>query len=242
MSGDRTKSPIYVLVYAAAISGIFTAGIMTVHAITRPIVERNQQLFFQKAMVELFGLGDVDELSDRKIASLYEGYIGDYPKLIDPRTGREFTVYMAVDRDKQTIGYAFSVSGVGFWARIDGYLAVTEDLKQAIGIAFLSHQETPGLGGRITERTWREKFAGLDLTPPEGAGPIIYIGGDKPEQGSPAFGRHVDAITGATGTSEAVEKFLNEQIAAFRRAWDAQPPLPPEYRGDTRWPDEEERE
>jgi Na+-transporting NADH:ubiquinone oxidoreductase subunit C len=242
MSDDRTKRPVYVLLYAAVISAIFTAGIMTVHVLARPIVERNKHLFFQKAMVELFGIGDVDTLSDREIVSLYEGYIGDYPTLTDPQTGRKFTVYTAVGKDKRTIGYAFSVSGVGFWARIDGYLAVTEDMKQAIGIAFLGHQETPGLGGRITERPWREKFAGLDLTPPEGAGQIIYIGGDKPEQGSPAFGRHVDAITGATGTSEAVEKFLNEQIAAFRRAWKAQPPLPPEYRGDTRWPDEEERE
>ena len=31
-------------------------------------------------------------------------------------------------------------------------------------------------------------------------------------------GRHVDAVTGATGTSTAVERFLNENIPAFRRA------------------------
>lgn len=242
MSNDRTKRPAYVLLYAATVSLLFTAGIMTVYAITRPIVERNEQLFFQKAMVELFGLGDVDALSDREIAGLYEGYIGRYPKLIDPQTGRTFQVYTASGRDKRTIGYAFSVSGVGFWARIDGYLAVTPDLTKTIGITILRHQETPGLGGRIAERRQRRKFVGLDLTAPKGHGQTIYIGGEKPQQGSPRFGRHVDAITGATGTSQAVEKFLNEQIAAFRRAWAARPPLPPEFRGDTETIRQEDRE
>ena len=123
-------------------------------------------------------------------------------------------------RDKANVlGYAFDVSGVGFWARIDGYLAVTPDLGRVIGVVFLQHSETPGLGGRLTEARWRGKFRGLDVTAPAAGGPFLTIGGEVPAgPESPRYGRHVEAITGATGTSTAVATFLNQRIAEFRRA------------------------
>jgi len=249
MSQDRRDSPAYVIVYAAIISAAFTAGIMGVYAATRGIVERNEELFFQKAMVELFDLGDVDALSDAQIVDLYETHIISLQQRRDPQTGQVFKSYGArkVPRDKRRpwheifpddealeprerveqlrreeararfIGLAIPFSGTGFWARIDGYLAVNTDFTEIIGITFLAHQETPGLGGRITERAWRAKFVGLDVTPnPDGL--VVYVGGEAPEPGSPRHGRHVDAISGATGTSSAIERFLNEQLEAFRRS------------------------
>ena len=216
MTAEAKKGPTYVLLYAAVVSTLFTAGIMALHAATRDIVERNERLFEQKAIVELFGLGDVETLSDTEIVELYEKRTRLFDDVVDPETGQSHKVYMAIDEKNYLIGYAFSVSGTGFWARIDGYVAVTPELNEVIGITFLQHQETPGLGGRISERTWRQKFVGLNVSPnPDGQ--FIYIGGQAPEAGSPRAGRHVDAISGATGTITALDRFLNEQIAVFRR-------------------------
>jgi len=223
MSKDPKDRPAYVIVYAAVIAAVFTGAIMALHGVTQPIVERNEKLFEQKAMVELFGLGDVDALTEQQIVDLYEQRILPVVTTTDPQTGQEFEVYRAFGDDGRLIGQAFSITGTGFWARIDGYLAVNPDMTRIIGITFLQHQETPGLGGRITERAWREEFAGLDFTPGPG-GQAIHIGGDAPEPGSQRFGRHVDAISGATGTSSAVERFLNEQIEAFRRSVPVLPP------------------
>jgi len=226
MTDDRTERPGYVLVYAAVVSTLFTGCIMALHAASRAAVQRNEKLAFQKAMVELFDLGDVDSLTARQIASLYEKHITQQPDVTDPQTGQTFKAYTAAV-DHNVRGYAFSFTGTGFWARIDGLLAVSpaflieDDGRDAkiLGITFLSHQETPGLGGRITERQWRRKFAGLTLTPPKQGGQWIYIGGETSDDpASPRYNRRVDAITGATGTSNALERFLNEQIAAFRRA------------------------
>jgi len=229
MNGDA-KGPVYVVVYAAVIAAVFTGAIMALHVATRDVVERNEQLAFQKAMVELFDLGDVDTLTDQQIVELYDKHVVDVSdtlKLVDPETGQEFKVYHCVDVEGMATKMAFSFTGTGFWARIDGLIAVSPGFlspspgseARVLGIAFLAHQETPGLGGRITERQWRQKFLGLDFSPPRAGGQWIYIGGPvATDPGSPRYNRRVDAITGATGTCTAVESFLNQQIAAIRRA------------------------
>jgi Na+-transporting NADH:ubiquinone oxidoreductase subunit C len=117
----------------------------------------------------------------------------------------------------ELIGIAFPISGVGFWNLISGYFAVTPDGSKAIGVVFIQQGETPGLGGRITEQPWRKQFQGLNIAPPEGGGKFIYIGSAAPGAAQ-ASGRSVNAITGATQTSVAVENFLNADLARFHRA------------------------
>jgi Na+-transporting NADH:ubiquinone oxidoreductase subunit C len=226
-----TKKPLYVMIYAAVVSALFTAAIMTLHASTQHIVERNERLARMSALVSVFELADQPNPSDARIEELFNTHIrrveGD---LVDPQTGVNFNhpqdprlrTYKAYDADPaaggKLLGYAFPVWGVGFWARIDGLLAVTPEVDKTLGVEFLSHQETPGLGGRITEEKFTEQWEGLNVSPPEQAGQILYITKSSPEGGDPAYGRHVDAITGATGTSHAVEAFVNTRIEQFRRA------------------------
>jgi hypothetical protein len=210
---------------------------MSLHAMARPIVEANEQLFHQRALVEVFALDEGKTLTDAEVGEVYASRIRPIDRaIVDPETGTAFNVppdqgggrgprtYRAVIVDERTgqetlLGYAFPIWGVGFWARIDGYMAVSSDLRRSLGIVFIRHTETPGLGGRITERTWRKKFEGLDVTEPTAPGQVLYIGGQS--TGPLRKDRHVDAVTGATGTSQAVEAFLGRRIAEFRRAMSA---------------------
>jgi len=233
----NTNSPAYVLVFAAVVSAVFTGAIMALHAVTSPIIERNERLYRQRALVDVFGFDEGKTLSDAEVADVYARRIRPVEReIVDPETGTIFNVplgqgnersarmYRAVTIDEagkeKTIGYALPIWGVGFWARIDGYLAVSVDLHKSLGIVFVRHSETPGLGGRITERQWREQFAGLDVTDPATPGRVIYIGGES--GGATREGRYVDAVTGATGTSRAVETFLRLRLAEFRRAMASQ--------------------
>ncbi len=227
----NTKNPTYVILYAAVISAMFTAAIMTLHASTEHIVKRNEQLARMSALVSVFELAKTPEPSDARIEELYNIHIrkveGD---LIDPESGVNFNhptdprlqTYKAYDADPDAggrlVGYAMPIWGIGFWARIDGILAVTPDMNKSLGAVFLAHQETPGLGGRITEENFAEQFEGLDISPPIEADQIIYITKSPPDEGESAYGRHVDAITGATGTSTAVEAFVDTRLRQFRRA------------------------
>jgi len=231
--------PLYVLAFSAVVSSTFTAAVMALHVATQEAVRRKEELFQQRALVELFGLG-VDAAgagtAEDRIGEVYRRHIRPINRRVaDPQTGavfnlvaeddgggpRSFVAVSGKQPDSQTrvIGYAFPIGGPGFWARIEGYVALSPDLTRLLGITFLRHSETPGLGGRITERAWREKFRGLIAWPPSVAGRRVYIGGTKPAgPGDPGFGRWVDAITGATGTSTAVQRLLNQRLPELRRA------------------------
>ena len=222
---DTTK-PGYVMLFAALVGACLTAGIMTLHVATAERVRRNERVFRARAKVELFGLGDVANMSDSQIVEVADRRVAS-TIIRDPDTGDAVELLTAYDADKQhpgarAIGRGIFVSGIGFWARISGILAVTPDLREITGVVFLEHSETPGLGARITEKRFRDQFRGLRATAPGEGLKFIYIDATKPAgEGDPRSGRRVDAITGATGTSSAVERFINQDLRRFRRAAEA---------------------
>ena len=110
-------------------------------------------------------------------------------------------------------GIAFPVGGQGFWGPIQGIAAVDPEGKKLIGLDFFKHNETPGLGGRLTEPWFQNQFKGLALHRMEGGKQSFYL---KPA-GTKSSDDELDAITGATQTSKAVERFLNRELDYFLR-------------------------
>lgn len=103
-------------------------------------------------------------------------------------------------------GYAFPVVGPGLWGQINGYAAISTDYNELLGIVFVKHEETPGLGGRIEEEEYLSQFRNLDLSNASDGNYIVY---------RPANNGNIDAIAGATLTSNSVAKLLNEDINGF---------------------------
>ena len=89
--------------------------------------------------------------------------------------------------DGAKIGYGFLAVGKGYGGDID-ILVGLEDETTIKGITIVSQSETPGLGTRITETSFADKFAGLNI----GDVALRQAGGQ------------VDAITGSTISSRAV--------------------------------------
>ena len=106
--------------------------------------------------------------------------------------------------------YAFAVEGMGLWDKVKGLLAVEPDLMTIRGVRFYEHQETPGLGGRISEGAFTKQFEGKSIIGASGAPGIVIT---KPQMASAA--NEVDGITGATLTCGGVEKFMRQDIQAF---------------------------
>jgi Na+-transporting NADH:ubiquinone oxidoreductase subunit C len=116
-------------------------------------------------------------------------------------------VYRGYDDQGNPAAYAFPIGGKGFWGRIEGLLALNNDLNEIKGIVFTKNVETPGLGARITEKWFQNQFKGIKLLPKRDKENYIIVSKQHPEQKN-----RVDAITGATMTSSLVEKFVNEDI------------------------------
>ena len=212
-----------IVLFMVVIAALYGAGVTGLHLSTIGMVEQNKRFIEQKALVELFGLGEVKTLSKEKVAQLVETQIDQSETITDPQTGRQMPLlkaYRSAAQD-QLVAYGFPFSGLGFWAEIKGYIAVDSDLKKTVGLKVISQMETPGLGARIEEPFFVQPFIdGLDITDPAPGANYIYMGtaGNKPAQGTAQYGRTFDAITGATQTSLAMDRMLNTSVAEFNRA------------------------
>jgi len=102
--------------------------------------------------------------------------------------------------------YLFEMKGPGLWGSIEGVLALMPDLETIKSVKIISQEETPGLGGRIGEEDFLKKFEGKSIAP------RINIVAMKKAVAS----NEVDAISGATMSSKALENIINAGAEAFR--------------------------
>ena len=92
--------------------------------------------------------------------------------------------------------------GAGLWGPIWGYIAVAEDGKTLDGAIFDHKGETPGLGAKIAEKPFYSLFKGKTF----GSGDVMFT---VAKAGTHDTAHGVDAISGATITSQALGKSIN---------------------------------
>ena len=209
------KSPAYVLSFMAAICLVFGAGISIVNYATQGLLAKNAARHQNRVLCRAFML-DVAGTS----AEAYQQAV-DAGIRTDDVDGRR--LYRCVAPGKESLG--FVAGGMGFWDRIECVVVVSPDLQKILNVQFLDQKETPGLGARIEEPTFTDQFKGLELAWSDPQGQRILVGANP----APNAPNEVDAITGATQTSMALMRFLNEELDAFRAAYDPnREPLNPE--------------
>ena len=209
------KSPAYVLSFMAAICVVFGTGISVVNYATQGLLARNAAMHRNRVLCRAFQL-DVAGSS----AEAYQQAV-DAALRTSAVAGR--TVYECVAPGKESVG--FVAGGMGFWDRIDVVLALTPDLHTILNVQVLDQKETPGLGARIEEAWFTDQFKGLSVAWEAPAESRILVGANP----APNAANEVDAITGATQTSMALMRFLNDELAAFRAAYSAnREPLNPD--------------
>jgi Na+-transporting NADH:ubiquinone oxidoreductase subunit C len=104
------------------------------------------------------------------------------------------------------------VRGKGLWGPIWGYIALGSDLNTISGAVFDHKGETPGLGAEINTGWFQEPFIGKTIFDESGKFVSIEVvkGGAVP---SDPHG--VDAISGGTITSKALEEMLADCMAGY---------------------------
>ena len=111
------------------------------------------------------------------------------------------------------------IYGAGLWGPVWGYIAFEKDLKTIAGAYFDHESETAGLGAKIKDDpAFQAEFVGevADF----GQANVIEIvkgGAPKDAQGKSEVDNKVDAITGATMTSQGLDAAIDTWLAAYAK-------------------------
>jgi len=101
--------------------------------------------------------------------------------------------------------------GAGLWGPIWGYIGFEGDLKTIKAVRFGHKGETPGLGAKIAdEPSFAEAFVGKTV----GEGDVLFEIAKPANRQTENNG--VDAISGATITSQALGKTLNQWFGFYQ--------------------------
>lgn len=193
----KKKSFLYPIIFMSVITAVYVFLLAFLQFTTAEQVEFLANTDLQKKILYVFDI-PVESEEPEEVDQQFNKYITSKKLKNDE-------ILYTLEENGDIKAYAFPVGGAGLWGSIEAYAGVSGDYSELIGIEFISHEETPGLGGRISEEWFKEQFRGIDLTEDKDEY-IIY---------TPAAGGNVDAITGATLTSQSVRDFLNKDIKKF---------------------------
>ncbi|MFW6134034.1 MAG: FMN-binding protein [Elusimicrobiota bacterium] len=119
--------------------------------------------------------------------------ISKYEKIMDNPT-----IYKGMKKG-EVKGYAVISQGMGFQGNIKLMIGMGPQIDTVTGVEILESVETPGLGDRIKTKDFLSQFRKKDI----------------PKSGE----IKVDAITGATVSSEAVQRIVNKGIENAQRIY-----------------------
>ena len=210
------KDKVYTIVFMTILCAVATVLMTGAKLLMADRVKQNETLRVNRAR-----LAGLDLLPEKAEAREINETVAKRVK-IEKRNGRD--LYFAYETDGTTlhsIGIAFN--GPGFWGPIGGILSTDPAGKGIRGIIFSDHGETPGLGGRIGEDWFTRQFRGKNAAAPDAGGRYVTL---VPE-GTPATGANeVNAISGATRTSDSVRLIVNGALKDLHEAL-AAPAAPP---------------
>jgi electron transport complex protein RnfG len=179
------------LAVAGLCSGLAVAGIFLA---TQPRIERNRAEALEAAIYRV-----LEGATRRAAFVVRDDALAPFE---DPGGGlpREEAVYAGYDAQGALVGFAIPAEGAGFQDTVKLLYGVDVGRRRVIGLEVLESRETPGLGDKIVkDPKFLANFRDLALDPEIVA---VKKGRTRPNE--------VDAISGATISSNAVVRIVNE--------------------------------
>ena len=193
----KTNSNSYTIIYSAVIVVIVAFLLAFVYQALKPRQDANVALDQKKQILNSLNIRD---LGNEETEATYKKVVKSEQKV------NEGTIYTC-DIDGQT-KYVFTVKGMGLWGGINGFISVNDDKNTVYGAYFNHEGETAGLGAEIKDKAdWQKKFQGKKLFK-EGDTQNIALSVKKKVENT---SNEVDAVTGATLTSNGVAEMLSNK-------------------------------
>ncbi|MBU0528204.1 FMN-binding protein [bacterium] len=190
---NKTTKMVIVLTVITGLSG---AILSSWDSVTKPKIEYHKLQALKVAISDVLPSYDYYEEKDIDGKTIYIGKLND---------------------STQPTGIAFKVDGSGFQGNLSIMVGVDPSFTSITGIKVLEQIETPGLGTKIvedpsnkTDPFWfPEQFVGVIFSPQ-----INVVKNSIPQNSN-----EIQAISGATISSKAVVRILNEDISIMKELY-----------------------
>ena len=195
----NTNSNTYIIIYSTIMVVIVAFLLAFVSQTLKPMQDANVALDTEKQILNSLNLRG---LSDEEAHATFE-------KIVAFDEAQNVYVCTLENGD---VKYVLPLKGQGMWGGISCFLAIDSDKNTVHGAYFNHESETAGLGAEIKDNAdWQAKFQGKKIFA-DGDDSTIALSVVKAVNNETT----VDAVTGATVTSTAVSKMLQEQLAKYK--------------------------
>ncbi|MBF0280171.1 MAG: FMN-binding protein [SAR324 cluster bacterium] len=197
------------LIATLGIAGLFSGLVLVgVYLSTLPIIEANKAKALKEAVFHVVpGCQSFQTLLFVNGKLLLEKAENSENK--EKQSGEVEKIFACYDQEKVLQGFAIPGSEPGFQDLIQGIFGYQAEKKIIIGFEVLESRETPGLGDKIIkDKNFIANFTALSVVPE-----LVPV---KP--GSKQKKNQVETITGATISSKAVVRLLQNSINRWRPA------------------------
>lgn len=225
----KTNSNSYTIIYSVIIVVIVAFLLAFVFQALKPMQDANVALDKKKQILNSLNIRDLndaqadakykevvvaDRVIDEKGKVLLPGTSGgeDAGFKLESKDYKEGKLALYICRVNGETKYVVPVYGMGLWGPISGYIALNADKSTVYGVYFNHESETAGLGAEIKDnKAWQEKFQGKKLFK-NGDDKAIALSVEKKVEDPTT---QVDAVTGATLTSNGVRDMLHEALGKY---------------------------
>lgn len=180
--------------FAGLLSGLI---IVTVFEATLPTITAHKAKVLREAVLEVLpGTTELQRLVFRDGRLIVK----------EDEEPDEEALFGGYDNEGRLLGYAIPSAGPGFQDTISLIYGYLPDKSRVVGMEILQSRETPGLGDKIyKDAAFVANFDDLSIDPT-----IVTV-----KRGTKSAANEVDAITGATISSKAVARIINEGNARW---------------------------
>jgi len=145
--------------------------------------------------------------ADGKIVSKVFDAAGDHVGWVIEVPDDGKIAYKVFDAGGDHVGWVIKGAGSGFADRIELLIGLTADAERILGMYVLDQKETPALGDGISEPDFQGRFR--DKTTSARLEVVRTVTDASP-------GNNIQAVTGATVSSESVCKIVNKAVDEFK--------------------------
>ena len=200
LTAEKPSSSLYIIGVLSLVSTICGMIIVFAYTFTMQPIARNLEIITNAAVSQVIPGGE----RQAAFAILPNGEL----KPAGNASGSGPKLYAVYDGAGKLLGVAIEASGPGYGDVVSVMYAYSPDKQAVIGFKLIDAKETPGLGDKIgKDPSFLANFNELEAKPAD-AGlehPITTV-----KHGTKANPWEIDGISGATVSSNAVGRIINE--------------------------------